>query len=165
MDLYKELGQLEFDPLNEEQRLLDEQEARAEEERLREAAEEKQKQERTRQETEAQTKEDERTVGDKILDTPVLGQVASVGAGVIDTGFDVAGLIPWLKPAEEWWDEYHGRDRETNPVNKIIRDAAGIIIPTLSGGGIVFKGIQGLAQAGKIGTGLKAISGLRRSQV
>lgn len=165
MDLYKELGQLEFDPLNEEQRLLDEQEARAEEERLREAAEEKQKEERTRQETEAQTKEDERTVGDKILDTPVLGQVASVGAGVIDTGFDVAGLIPWLKPAEEWWDEYHGRDRETNPVNKIIRDAAGIIIPTLSGGGIVFKGIQGLAQAGKIGTGLKAISGLRRSQV
>ena len=62
MDLYKELGQLEFDPLNEEQRLLDEQEARAEEERLREAAEEKQKEERTRQETEAQTKEDERTV-------------------------------------------------------------------------------------------------------
>lgn len=173
MDLYKELGQIEFDPLDEEQRLLDLE--KQEEDRIKEAQLIEQERAEAKQDLADQqsirnvgTKvplPEERTVGDKILDTPVLGQVASVGAGVIDTGFDVAGLVPWLKPAEEWWDEYHGRDRETNPINKIIRDAAGIIVPTLTGGGIVFKGIQGFARAGKIGTGLKTISGLRRSQV
>ena len=165
MDITNELDQIKYDPLEEEQRLLDAQ--REEEQRdqeLRDAAilEEEQRKADAAAEKE---KEDSKHLGDKILEKPVVGQVASVGAGVIDTAFDAAALIPWLKPADEWWDEHHGRDREMNPINKFIRDASGIIIPTLTGGGLVAKGAQGLAAAGKLGKTVQAASALRRTQV
>ena len=165
MDITNELDQIKYDPLEEEQRLLNAQ--REEEQRdqeLRDAAV-REEEERKAAAAAEQEKEDSKHLGDKILEKPVVGQVASVGAGVIDTAFDAASLIPWLKPADEWWDEHHGRDRETNGVNKFIRDASGIIIPTLTGGGLVAKGAQGLAAAGKLGKTAQAASALRRTQV
>ncbi len=141
---------------------------RAEMQALKEARqqeEEEEKQvERQAQQAE-QEKEDSKHLGDKILDTPVVGQIASVGAGVTDTALDIAGMIPWLKPIEESWDEHHGREREDNPLNKFIRDASGLIIPSLTGGGMIAKGLQGAATAGKLGAGVKAASALKRTQV
>ena len=165
MDITNELDQIKYDPLEEEERLLNAQ--REEEERLqaKRAVEEREAEERKAAAAAEQEEEDSKHFGDRVLDTPVVGQVASVGAGVIDTAFDAASLIPWLKPADEWWDEHHGRDREMNGVNKFIRDASGIIIPTLTGGGLVAKGAQGIAAAGKLGKAAQAASQLRRTQV
>jgi hypothetical protein len=165
MDISNELDQIKYDPLEEEERLLNQQrEQEQRDQELRDAA--IQEEEARKAEAAAeQEKEDSKHLGDRVLETPVVGQVASVGAGVLDTAFDVTSLIPWLKPADEWWDEHHGRDREMNGVNKFIRDASGIIIPTLSGGGLVAKGAQGLAAAGKLGKGVQAASALRRTQV
>ena len=168
MDLFEQFTQLEYDPADEANRQL----KLAEEEATRQAnmseqdAEIAQKKEAAlAEEQAAQKKEDSKHLGDKILDTPVVGQVASVGAGVLDTGFDIAGLVPWLKPADDWWDEHHGRDREDNPLNKFIRDASGIIVPTLTGGGIAAKGLQGAAAVGKFGKGVQAASAIKRNQV
>ena len=168
MDLFEQFTQLEYDPADEANRQL----KLAEEEATRQAnmseqdAEIAQKKEAAlAEEQAAQKKEDSKHLGDKILDTPVVGQVASVGAGVLDTGFDIAGLVPWLKPADDWWDEHHGRDREDNPLNKFIRDASGIIVPTLTGGGIAAKGLQGAAAVGKFGKGVQAASAVKRNQV
>ena len=165
MDITNELDQIKYDPLEEEERLLNAQ--REQEQRDRELVEAAVREEEERKADAAaeKEKEDSKHLGDRVLETPVVGQVASVGAGVIDTAFDAASLIPWLKPADEWWDEYHGRDREMNGVNKFIRDASGIIIPTLTGGGLVAKGAQGLAAVGKLGKGVQAASALRRTQV
>ena len=55
--------------------------------------------------------------------------------GALDFASDVAGLIPWLKPADEWWD--NNSPRSNHPVHKVIRDASSVIIPTMYGGGIV----------------------------
>lgn len=165
MDITNELDQIKYDPLDEEERLLN---AQREEERrdqdLVDAALQEEEEKKAAVAAEKE-KEDSKHFGDRVLETPVVGQVASVGAGVIDTAFDVGSLIPWLKPADEWWDEHHGRDREMNGINKFIRDASGIIIPTLTGGGLVAKGAQGLAAAGKLGKGIQAASALRRTQV
>ena len=162
MDLANQLDQIQYDPQEEEQRLLDE---RQEEEERKRAAEEALAAQKEAEKASEPEEEEEPHLGDRILDTPVVGQVASVGAGVLDTAADVVGLVPWLKPVDEWWDEYHGRSREDNPVNKFIRDASGIIIPTLTGGGLVAKGLQGFATAGKLGKGVQAASQLRRTQV
>lgn len=165
MDIINELDQIEYDPLEEEERLLN---AQREEERrdqeLRDAAVREEEERKAAAAAEKQ-KEDSKHFGDRVLETPVVGQVASVGAGVIDTALDAGALIPWLKPADEWWDEHHGRDREMNGVNKFIRDASGIIIPTLVPGGLIAKGAQGLAAAGKLGKAAQAASALRRTQV
>ena len=165
MDLYSQLDRVTFDSDEEKQRLIEQQ--REQEDRVQEAINNQQSmlQEVEDKKAAEQKIEDEKHIGDRILDTPVVGQVASVGAGVVDTALDVAGLVPWLKPIEESWDEYHGRDRETNPINKFIRDASAIVIPTLTGGGAIAKGAQGLALAGKLGKGVQAASTLRRTQV
>ncbi len=141
---------------------------RAEMQALKEARqqEEKEEKEAEREAQQAeQEKEDSKHLGDKILDTPVVGQFASVGAGVTDTALDIVGMIPWFKPIEESWDEHHGREREDNPLNKFIRDASGLIIPSLTGGGMIAKGLQSAATAGKLGAGVKAASALKRTQV
>ena len=169
MDPLESYNQLGYDPLAEkadqqlqfQQEELDRKAALANQEK----EEEEQKQIKVKELEAEQAKEDSKHLGDKILDTPVVGQVASVGAGVIDTAFDVGGLVPWLKPADEWWDTHHGRDKEDNPLNKLIRDASGIIIPTLTGGGLVAKGLQGAAAVGKLGKGVQAASALTRTKV
>lgn len=169
MDPLESYNQLGYDPLAEkadqqlqfQQEELDRKAALANQEK----EEEEQKQIKVKELEAEQAKEDSKHLGDKILDTPVVGQVASVGAGVIDTAFDVGGLVPWLKPADEWWDSHHGRDKEDNPLNKFIRDASGIIIPTLVPGGIITKGLQGAATVGKLGKGVQAASALTRTKV
>ena len=59
---------------------------------------------------------------DAAMDDPLLGSVAALGAGVVDTVTDVAGLLPWLKPADDWYDEHFGRDRSKNDLTKTVRD-------------------------------------------
>ena len=34
----------------------------------------------------------------------VLHAGSTVGAGALDFAFDAIGLVPWLKPADQWWD-------------------------------------------------------------
>jgi len=53
--------------------------------------------------------------------------------GVADFVSDAVGLVPWLKPIDQWWDE--NSPRHTAPAHKLARDASSIIIPTLYGGG------------------------------
>ena len=48
---------------------------------------------------------------------------------------DTAGLVPWLKPLDEWWDD--NSPRSNHPAHKVTRDAASIIIPTMWGGGAI----------------------------
>ena len=54
------------------------------------------------------------------------------GLGVADFMSDAVGLIPGLKPVDEWWDK--NSPRYNHPSAKLTRDAASIIIPTLYGG-------------------------------
>ena len=53
--------------------------------------------------------------------------------GVADFAADAVGLVPWLKPIDEWWDKHS--PRYNAPAHKLTRDASSIIIPTLYGGG------------------------------
>ena len=55
--------------------------------------------------------------------------------GVGDFASDVVGLVPWLRPIDELWDE--NSYRSTHPGHTLIRDSASIIIPTMVGGGAV----------------------------
>ena len=95
MSLNEEFGQINFDPTEEAEQRYN---ASAEEEKRKAAltAEEEAKKEEQEAQVAAkeaeQAKEDGKHLGDRVLDTPGLGQLASVGAGVIDTAFDVAGL-------------------------------------------------------------------------
>ena len=74
---------------------------------------------------------------------PITAIPAAMGAGVVDTVMDVSGLVPWLKPADDWYDERFGRKRDTNPWTRTMRDISGIVIPSLTGGGLIAKGLQG----------------------
>lgn len=74
---------------------------------------------------------------------PITAIPAAMGAGVVDTVMDVSGLVPWLKPADDWYDERFGRQRDKNPWTRTMRDISGIVIPSLTGGGLVAKGLQG----------------------
>ena len=56
-------------------------------------------------------------------------------AGVADFAADAIGLIPGLKPIDEWWDK--NSPRYNHPAAKLTRDAASIIIPTLYGGTVL----------------------------
>ena len=53
--------------------------------------------------------------------------------GVADFASDAIGIVPWLKPVDEWWDK--NSYRSTHPGHKMLRDASSIIVPTLAGGG------------------------------
>ena len=71
---------------------------------------------------------------------PVLGQIKQAGdlaaLGVGDFASDAIGLVPWLKPVDQWWDD--NSPRSNHPAHKLIRDASSVIIPSLLGGwGIV----------------------------
>ncbi len=73
---------------------------------------------------------------------PVVGSIKwgldSAAQGVGDFAFDAVGLVPWLKPADEWWD--NNSARSNHPAHKLIRDASSVIIPSLLGGaGLVGK--------------------------
>jgi len=73
---------------------------------------------------------------------------AAVPLGTADFISDVAGLVPWLKPADQWWDE--NSPRSDHPAHKIIRDASSIIVPTLATGGVVTGGLKAATAARSI---------------
>ena len=84
---------------------------------------------------------------------PVYGHVmehvvdpASLGVG--DFIFDAVGLVPWLKPADQWWD--NNSPRSKHPAHKLIRDASSVIIPSMIGGGAVVGYAKGATQAMRI---------------
>ena len=58
--------------------------------------------------------------------------------GVGDFASDAVGIVPWLKPIDDWWDKHSYRS--THPGHKLIRDASSIIIPSLVGGTLVTGG-------------------------
>ena len=47
---------------------------------------------------------------------------AAVPLGTADFVSDAIGIVPWLKPVDDWWDE--NSPRSNHPVHKIIRDAS-----------------------------------------
>ena len=102
---------------------------------------------------------DVQRISEDLSNNPITGVFAGMGAGVVDTAFDVAGLIPWLKPFDDWYDEKLGRDR-VQGLAQGWRDLSALVIPTLTGGGLAAKGLQGAAKlmgAAKIAqTGSKA---------
>jgi hypothetical protein len=72
--------------------------------------------------------------------TPVLG--------LMDFVADTAGLVPWLKPLDEWWDD--NSPRSNHPAHKVTRDAASIIIPTMWGGGAITGSLKSATAARSI---------------
>ena len=52
--------------------------------------------------------------------------------GVGDFVSDAVGIVPWLKPVDEWWDA--NSPRATHPGHKLLRDASSVILPTMVGG-------------------------------
>lgn len=77
--------------------------------------------------------------------------VEAPAAGILDTVFDAMGLVPGLKKADEWWDSASKPiyEREHGLV-KATRQISGIVIPSLTGGGMLAKGGAAVANASKI---------------
>ena len=65
---------------------------------------------------------------------------AAIPLGTADFISDAAGIVPFLRPLDEWWDE--NSPRSNHPVHKIIRDASSIIVPTMLGGGVVVGNLK-----------------------
>ena len=62
----------------------------------------------------------------------ILHAGSAPGLGVADFASDVIGLVPWLKPIDDWWDK--NSPRHNHPAIKLTRDASSVIIPSLYGG-------------------------------
>ena len=62
----------------------------------------------------------------------ILHKGSAPALGLIDFAADAVGLVPWLKPANEWWDK--NSPRYNDPAVKVVRDASSIIIPSMYGG-------------------------------
>ena len=61
--------------------------------------------------------------------------LALLGQGLVDEGMDAASfLLPWLKPADEAWEEMSGRNQQGEAA-KFVRDTAGLVIPAMVTGG------------------------------
>jgi len=73
---------------------------------------------------------------------------AAVPLGTADFISDAIGIVPWLKPVDEWWDE--NSPRSDHPAHKIIRDASSIIVPTMVGGGVVVGNLKAATAARSI---------------
>ena len=63
---------------------------------------------------------------------------ASTVLGVGDFVADVAGLVPFSKPLDNWWDE--NSPRFNHPLTDAVRNASSVIIPSLVGGAGVLRG-------------------------
>ena len=90
-------------------------------------------------------------VGDNSQEFPVLEPMAM---GVADTAMDAVGaigqLVPWLSPLSDLDDDYDanfGRDTETDPAKKMIRDISATVVPTLTIGGAGASLMKGAAAA------------------
>ena len=89
---------------------------------------------------EKEEREDERNIVHKAVHG-VVETAAQPVLGVGDFASDVVGIVPWLKPIDEFWDK--NSPRSSHPGHKMLRDASSIIIPTLYGGTV----LTGLAKA------------------
>mgnify|MGYP003111998651 CR=1 FL=1 len=74
-----------------------------------------------------------------------LEDVVSAGSipalGVADFISDAVGLVPWLKPIDNWWDK--NSPRHAHPAHTLARDASSIIIPTMYGGSVITGSLKG----------------------
>ena len=90
---------------------------------------------------------------------PVVGQAKwamdSAALGVGDFAADAVGLIPWLKPVDEWWDK--NSPRSNHPAHKLIRDASSIIIPSVAGGMGIVRGATVATKAMTIPSAIKTL--------
>jgi len=94
---------------------------------------------------------------DAVMDNPITGSIAGLGAGTADTVFDVVGLVPWLKPIDDAYDKNFGRERSKNVLTGALRDISAIVVPSLAGGaGLWAKAGSAISKAGKVGKGLAA---------
>ena len=75
---------------------------------------------------------------------PVVGQIKwgldTAALGVGDFASDAIGLVPWLKPVDDWWDA--NSPRSTNPAQKLLRDASSVILPSIVGGSWLVGGAK-----------------------
>lgn len=79
----------------------------------------------------------------------------NMAMGVGDIVADTVGLLPWLKPADEWWEEVSGRnDPNYDPVQKMIRDTSSNLIPFLTAAGPLTGALGKVGTAAKIGSGV-----------
>ena len=80
---------------------------------------------------------------------PVLGPIKagldSAALGVGDFASDAIGLVPYLKPIDDWWDANSARS--TSPAHKLIRDASSVILPSLMGGSWIVGGAKAMTAA------------------
>ena len=150
-------NEFKYDPIDSDYQEIDRVNAEArefEQQKLeQEELERKQKEEEERAQAEKEAAEpfyDEnptiaqaQKLAESATQNPLTAIPAAMGAGVVDTVMDISGLVPWLKPADDWYDERFGRKRDTNPWTRTMRDISGIVIPSLTGGGAIAKGLQG----------------------
>ena len=98
-------------------------------------------------EAEVETKDEKfETWGQKL---PVIGPIKygidSASLGVVDFAADAVGLVPWLKPVDQWWDE--NSPRHSHPAHKLIRDSSSVIVPSLVGGSWLVGGARAAVAA------------------
>ena len=103
--------------------------------------------EAAKQAEEAEIEEKQKSLS---YNVPILGKIKEVGdqaaLGVGDFAFDAVGLVPWLKPAEEWWDKTT-EQKSNHPAHKLVRDASSVILPSLIGGTWVVGGARAAVTA------------------
>ena len=96
---------------------------------------------------EKEEREDERNIVHKAVHG-VVETAAQPVLGVGDFASDVVGIVPWLKPIDDWWDK--NSPRASHPGHKMLRDASSIIIPTLYGGTLITGGAKAAVAARSI---------------
>ena len=99
-------------------------------------------------EAKAQAEKEEREDERNIIHKAVHGVVETAAQpvlGVGDFASDVVGIVPWLKPIDDWWDK--NSPRGSHPGHKMLRDASSIIIPTLYGGTLITGGAKAAVAA------------------
>jgi len=87
-----------------------------------------------------------------------LTRSGAMAAGTLDTVFNAVGLVPWLKPVDEWWDKT--KPKYQDPLNKAIYNASSVIIPSLLGGGAVVGGLGKVTQAMNISKRARVIGSI-----
>ncbi len=111
------------------------------------------------QELQKQKEKEEKLSRPITYDIPVLGTLAelenNITSGVIDFASDAIGLVPWLKPIDNWWD--NNSRRSQHPAYKMIRDASSIIIPSMVGGTAITGTAKGAVWAQKLPTITKTL--------
>lgn len=130
---YFNTAPFEFNPTPEE-------EAQVKADRDRAILEQRQMQEQAKQEKLAQQKaaqqkqqlqaeEQSKSLGGRLQEAAVIG--ATPGLAVADFAADAMGMVPWLKPIDEWWDKNSPRSK--NPLVNATREVASVVIPTVLG--------------------------------